>query len=86
MLSNIWQKVKTEPARVLMIAMAIIALGAQFGIHLSDPQLEALKNVVGLLLAFFGAGEGTRALVTPNATAEKAVANAATAAAKDGVL
>jgi hypothetical protein len=60
-----------EPARIAALVFAVLAVAAQFGLHLSDPQLESIKNLVTLLVGFFGAAEATRARSTPVPTAPK---------------
>lgn len=53
-------KLKREPARVVSVVGAVIALGMAFGLELDEQQVGAIVSVVMLLI-----GEITRGKVKP---------------------
>lgn len=59
-------KLRTEPARVVAVLLALIGLGAAFGLNLTDDQVAAIVALVAAILALIG-GETVRAQVTPTA-------------------
>lgn len=62
-LKTLWQR---EPARCVAVLMACVAAAATFGVHLSDPQMEAVKNVLSLVVPLLAGGEVTRSQVAPS--------------------
>jgi hypothetical protein len=65
-----FKSIHLEPARMAALLFAVLAVGAQFGLHLSDPQLEAIKNLVSIVLGLFGAAELSRTKTISKSTAE----------------
>jgi hypothetical protein len=64
-----WSKVvelfRGEPGRVMALVMSCMAALVAFGVHLSDPQQEAIKGLVVTVLALFGAAEVARGQTVP---------------------
>lgn len=60
---------KTEPARVIAVLTALVALGSAFGLGITDGQLAAIVAVVSAVLSLVG-GEAIRSQVTPAQTSE----------------
>lgn len=56
--------IRREPARIMGLLLAVLALAAAFGLSLTDEQTAAIVAVVGAVLAIAGA-ETTRSQVTP---------------------
>lgn len=56
--------IRREPARIMGLLLAVIALAGAFGLSLTDEQTAAIVAVVGAVLAIVGA-ETTRSQVTP---------------------
>lgn len=56
-----------EPARVLAVVVAVLALAASFGLGVSEQQTAAIVAAVAAVLALVQ-GEATRSKVTPTAS------------------
>ena len=69
MLSKSWSKVvelfRGEPGRVMALVMSVMAALVAFGVHLSDPQQEAVKGLAVTVVALFGAAEVARSKTSP---------------------
>ncbi|MGI8682022.1 MAG: hypothetical protein ACR2JO_07820 [Mycobacteriales bacterium] len=58
--------IRTEPALVVAVVLAVIGVASAFGLGLTDGQADAIVAVVGAVLALVG-GAVTRTQVTPAA-------------------
>lgn len=56
--------IRREPARIMGLVLAVLALAAAFGLALTEEQTAAVVAVVGAVLAVVGS-ETTRSQVTP---------------------
>lgn len=65
-----FKSIKLEPARMAALFFSLLALAAKFGLHLSDPQLDAIKDVVSILVTMFGAAELSRSKTLSKPAAE----------------
>lgn len=61
----------SEPAIVISVVAAGLALAVAFGVHISDAQADAIKNFVTAVLAFAAAVTGIRQTVYAPATVER---------------
>ena len=64
MLGNLINLVRTEPAAITGLVVAVITLVVAFGVPIDDSQRSAIVGVVGAVLAILGAGV-VRSQVTP---------------------
>lgn len=68
---RIWQGWKNEPARIISWVLAIVEAIIAFGImDLTEEQIGAMVTIIALTV---GAGEGTRAKVSPADKVEEEV-------------
>jgi hypothetical protein len=58
--------IRTEPARVVAVVLAVIGVASAFGLGITDGQSDAIVAVVSAVLALLG-GEAVRSQVTPAA-------------------
>lgn len=71
-MSGLWERIQREPAAAISIVGAFMSMLVLFGVPLSDNQQAAVTSFLFLVAGFL-----TRAMVTPNATAQENVQNAA---------
>lgn len=71
MIRVVLHMLRTEPARVVGVVLALIGLLSAFGLGISDDQSAAIVALVGAVLALVG-GETVRARVTPTARSRPA--------------
>jgi len=58
------EKIKSEPAMVVALVLALIGAASAFGLAVSDDQRSAIVAVAGAVLALIGGGV-TRSQVVP---------------------
>lgn len=73
---HFWQAIRENPARVIAILTAGIAVAIAFGMNITTEQQTAILMLAG---AIFGAGEITRSQVTPTNKIERKIDEAAAA-------
>ena len=61
-----WQRLKSEPALIVGIVVAVVALVVAFGVPISEDQKAGIVGVVTAVLALLGNGAVVRSAVTPN--------------------
>lgn len=59
-----WSRIKSEPALIVGLVLALIGVVSAFGLSISADQKAAIVSLVGAVLAIVGAGV-TRSKVTP---------------------
>lgn len=64
-------RIKTEPAMVTALVLAVIGVLASFGLGITDGQSAAIVALVGAVLSVVG-GATIRSQVTPTATLNSA--------------
>lgn len=63
-MSAAWDRIRSEPALLVGLVVAVVALVVAFGVPVSDDQKVAITGIVTAVLALAGGG-AVRAQVTP---------------------
>lgn len=68
---------ETRPALAISLVGAALALAVQFGLNISDVQIEAIKDFLAQVVSFVAVGFGIQSVVYSPATHAEEVAAAA---------